>query len=182
MQEQDTVTSSEFRRFREEMLGLIMGNNSKLSNQAYLTVVGLTEADKAVLQRQTRNQLLCPSRLNDAWTNLNRGQQTLASCKCLPRHQINKTLSWWGLRFRSERRAQHEADCPYRLYGCREWKYSLAATLYPFLKTSVELTLGVTRGAGAWSMVTPLRFYRMAKRRPLFSAFLTTSLKPAAPT
>lgn len=49
----------------------------------------------------------------------------------------------------------------------------MAAQLFPFLNKTVELVLGVTSGAGRWSVASPLRFRGTVRRSesPIFRLF-----------
>ncbi|KLU84768.1 hypothetical protein MAPG_03804 [Magnaporthiopsis poae ATCC 64411] len=76
-------------------------------------------------------------------------------CRCRP---LTTTRFAAGgiLRYEKESSSEHTSECPKS--RSNSWRYSVSIMLAPFLNKAVELTLGATSGAGAWSLSPPIKF------------------------
>lgn len=76
-------------------------------------------------------------------------------CRCRPL-TATRIAAGGILRYEKESSSEHARECPRN--GSSSWRYSVSIMLAPFLNKAVELTLGATSGAGAWSLSPPIKF------------------------
>lgn len=164
---------SEEIRSLSNLLTTVLVDGASTSPGSRARLAGITAEEKAEMQVHVRQRLTrSPSALQQAHRRSQRFLQLYQTCDCQP--VSSRCESKLGrLSFIHVSKSHHRPSCPLHHLSYQSWSYCLVAQLFPFLNQTVKFTLGVTTGAGQWSLAPPLRFRGTVRRldSPLFRLF-----------
>ncbi|KAF2453668.1 hypothetical protein BDY21DRAFT_123690 [Lineolata rhizophorae] len=175
------VTREEFQSLRNAVLLSLSERSNTFSDSDRAAAGRLSDADNFSLTAAVGKELVshpgtlkesCDFVYSHAYPIYQFGQVSERPCNCVARRRRD-----WTRRGRFavvyQSRATHDQQCPFYEMTGWSWSYRFSAQLLPFLRKTVELTLGAGSGGRSPGLTSSLRFYGTVKRSesPIFQAF-----------